>query len=44
MASYRTPGHVVYIVSDLEDPAFRQVAESLAQPPVAALARLFIVK
>jgi anti-sigma factor RsiW len=37
MASFSTPGHVVYIVSDLEDPAFRQVAESLSESRVAAL-------
>jgi hypothetical protein len=37
MASFTTPGHVVYIVSDLPDPAFRQVAESLVQSRVAAL-------
>ena len=42
MGSYRTPGHVVYIVSDLEGQAFRQVAQSLAQPPVAARADLFM--
>jgi anti-sigma factor RsiW len=43
MASYRTPGHVVYIVSDLDDPAFRKVAQSLAESRVAALADLFIM-
>ena len=37
MASYQTPGHVVYIVSDLREPAFRQVAQSLAETRVAAL-------
>jgi len=37
MASFTTPGHVVYIVSDLPDPAFRQVAESLVESRIAAL-------
>jgi hypothetical protein len=32
MASLHVPGHVVYVVSDLQNPAFRQVAESLADP------------
>ena len=32
MASIRTPGHVVYIVSDLQDADFRIVAQALAQP------------
>jgi len=32
MASLHTPGHVVYIVSDLRDSEFRVVAEALAQP------------
>jgi len=39
MASVRTPGHVVYIVSDLQDSAFRDVAQALAQP-VSRLAAL----
>jgi hypothetical protein len=40
MASLHTAGHVVYIASDLQDPAFRGVAEALAQPAsrLAALA------
>lgn len=42
MASYRTPGHIVYIVSDLQAPAFRQVAESLAESRVAALRHVLI--
>ena len=37
MASFNTPGHVVYIVSDLPDPAFHQVAESLVESRIAAL-------
>jgi hypothetical protein len=37
MASFTTPGHVVYIVSDLPDPAFRQVAQSLVESRIAAL-------
>jgi hypothetical protein len=41
IASYRTPGHVVYIVSDLQEPAFRQVAQSLAESRMAALADSF---
>jgi anti-sigma factor RsiW len=32
MASLQTTGHVVYIVSDLQDSDFRVVAEALAQP------------
>jgi hypothetical protein len=32
MASLHTPGHVVYIVSDVRDSDFRVVAEALAQP------------
>jgi len=32
MASLRTQGHIVYIVSDLPDSAFRDVAQALAQP------------
>lgn len=32
MASLRTSGHVVYIVSDLPDADFRSVAQALAQP------------
>ncbi|HET9832899.1 MAG TPA: zf-HC2 domain-containing protein [Vicinamibacterales bacterium] len=32
MASLRTTGHVVYIVSDLPDADFRAVAQALAQP------------
>ena len=39
MASVRTSGHVVYIVSDLQDSAFREVAQALAQP-VSRLAAL----
>ena len=35
--AFTTPGHVVYIVSDLPDPAFRQVAESLVESRIAAL-------
>jgi len=42
MASLRTPGHVVYIVSDLQDSAFREVAEALARP-VSRLAALSAV-
>jgi anti-sigma factor RsiW len=32
MASLHTTGHIVYIVSDLQDSQFRTVAEALAQP------------
>jgi anti-sigma factor RsiW len=39
MASLRTTGHVVYIVSDLQDSDFRVVAQALAQP-VSQLAAL----
>ncbi len=41
MASMRTPGHVVYIVSDLQDADFRKVAEALADP-VARLTALAV--
>jgi anti-sigma factor RsiW len=41
MASYRTPGHVVYIVSDLQEPAFGQVARSLGESRVARLRGFF---
>lgn len=43
MASMRTTGHVVYIVSDLQDADFRTVAEALAQPAsrLAALAAVW---
>jgi hypothetical protein len=37
IATYDTPGHVVYIVSDLQGPEFREVAESLAESRVARL-------
>jgi len=39
MASLRTTGHAVYIVSDLQDSDFRVVAQALAQP-VSQLAAL----
>ena len=39
MASLHTTGHVVYIVSDLQDSEFRVVAQALAQP-VSQLAAL----
>lgn len=39
MASLHTTGHVVYIVSDLQDTEFRVVAQALAQP-VSQLAAL----
>lgn len=39
MASLHTTGHVVYIVSDLQDADFRVVAQALAQP-VSQLAAL----
>lgn len=41
MASLHTSGHVVYIVSDLQDSEFRVVAQALA-PPVSQLAALGI--
>jgi anti-sigma factor RsiW len=40
MASFHTPGHVVFVVSDLPDAAFRQVAQSLADPATSRLAAL----
>jgi hypothetical protein len=39
MASLHTPGHVVFIVSGLQDADFRVVAQALAQP-VSQLASL----
>jgi len=41
IASFRTSDHVIYIVSDLQEPAFRDVAESLAASRVAAVWDLF---
>jgi hypothetical protein len=41
MASFRTSGHVVYIVSDLQGQAFREVAQSLSESRVATLADFF---
>jgi hypothetical protein len=41
IASLHTTGHVVYIVSDLQDSEFRVVAQALA-PPVSQLATLRI--
>src|SRR5213079_957299 len=35
VASYRTSDHVIYIVSDLQEPAFRDVAQSLATSRIA---------
>ena len=37
IASFRTSDHVIYIVSDLPEPAFRDVAQSLAAPRVAGI-------
>jgi hypothetical protein len=42
MASFRTPDHVVYIVSDLRDSQFRDVAESLSQSKLAAFVPAFV--
>jgi anti-sigma factor RsiW len=44
MASFHTTGHTVYVVSDLDEQAFRQVAPSLADPVLrlAALARTWL--
>jgi anti-sigma factor RsiW len=41
MASFQRPGHVVFIVSDLPDASFRQVAQSLADPTSRLAARMF---
>jgi hypothetical protein len=37
IASFHTSDHVMYIVSDLQEPAFREVAQSLALSRVAAV-------
>jgi anti-sigma factor RsiW len=42
MASFRTRDHVIYIVSDLQEPAFRDVAQSLAESRVAVVRDFFI--
>jgi anti-sigma factor RsiW len=41
IASFRTADHVIYIVSDLPEPAFRDVAQSLAAARVAGIWDLF---
>lgn len=41
MASFHTPGHVVYIVSDLPEAVFGQVAQSLSESRVAARREFF---
>lgn len=41
IASFRTSDHVIYIVSDLPEPAFRDVAQSLAAARVAGIWDLF---
>jgi anti-sigma factor RsiW len=41
MASFHTSDHVIYIVSDLEGPAFRDVAQSLVETRIAAIRGLF---
>jgi anti-sigma factor RsiW len=41
IASFRTSDHVIYIVSDLPEPAFRDVAQSLAASRVAGIWDLF---
>lgn len=41
IASFRTPDHVIYIVSDLQEPAFHDVAQSLAAARVAASRDIF---
>ena len=37
MASFQSPRHVIYIVSDLQEPAFHDVAQSLLESRVAAV-------
>jgi anti-sigma factor RsiW len=37
IASFRTPDHVIYIVSDLQEPAFRDVAQSLSVSRMATV-------
>lgn len=41
MASFHSPGHVIYIVSDLREPAFHDVAQSLLESRVAAIRNFF---
>lgn len=41
IASFRTSDHVIYIVSDLPEPAFRDVAQSLAASRFAAVVDFF---
>ena len=41
IASFRTSDHVIYIVSDLPEPAFHDVAQSLAAARVAGIWDLF---
>ncbi len=41
VASYHTPGHVVFIVSDLQGTSFRHVAEALATTRIAAIVHAF---
>jgi predicted anti-sigma-YlaC factor YlaD len=41
IASFHSPDHVIYIVSDLQEPAFRDVAQSLLESRVAAVGDFF---
>ena len=41
IASFRAADHVIYIVSDLQQPAFRDVAQSLAATRIASIRDLF---
>jgi len=41
IASFRAADHVIYIVSDLQEPAFRDVAQSLAASRIAAVRDFF---
>jgi anti-sigma factor RsiW len=41
MASFKSPGHVIYIVSDVQEPAFHDVAQSLLESRIAAVRDFF---
>lgn len=41
LASFRTPGHVVFVVSDVQDAQFREIAQALAGSLSGRLARLW---
>jgi anti-sigma factor RsiW len=42
MASFNSPGHVIYIVSDLQEPVFHDVAQSLLESRVASVWDFFV--